>query len=247
MRRSRAAVLAAILAAACASTTTGRRAASPPDPAAPERAADDAALAAAAAELAPLEEHFAAVAGGRFLGGAMLLEDAARLVQEAGPGIRHAYLFRVGSQGDRRVPIPALYGDRVAGAALLDALGLRAELDAAAGRLAIRRGSDTAEFGLRDGVAAASFVVAAASGRGTPWTLPLAVSPGFAGTAIVSREDAASLGLALSEIPGEATLVEGLTGRPVPHRRALCRVSFPFGEDAAAPAPSALVEVLFPK
>ena len=247
MRGSRAAVLAAILAAACASAPSGRRAASPPDPAAPERAADDAALVAAAAELAPLEDHFAAAAGGRFLGGAVLLEDAVRLVQEAGPGIRHAYLFRVGSQGDRRVPIPALYGDRVAGAALLDALGLRAEFDAAAGRISIRRVEAVAAFSLREGVAAAPFVVAAASGRGTPWTLPLAVSPGFAGTAIVSREDAASLGLALSEIPGEATLVEGLTGRPVPHRRALCRVSFPFPDDAAAPAPSALVEVLFPK
>ena len=64
------------------------------------------------------------------------------------------------------------------------------------------------------------------SGRGTPWTLPLVVSPDYPGAAIVSGEDAASLGLALSEIPGEASLVEALTGRAVPHRRALCRVTF---------------------
>ena len=93
----------------------------------------------------------------------------------------------------------------------------------------------------------AGFLVAPASGRGTPWTLPLVVSPDYPGAAIVSGEDAASLGLALSEIPGEASLVEALTGRAVPHRRALCRVTFPFPGDDAARSPSAIVEVLFPK
>jgi hypothetical protein len=247
MRRSRTAAVAAaaLLIAACSSMAPRRGTAPRPDPAAPARAADDAALVAAAAELAPLEDHFAAVAGGRFLGGAMLLQDAAALVPSA--GTTHAYLFVVGTQGDRRIGIPARYAERVAGAGLLDALGIRAEFDGAAGTLTVRRGDAAAAFTLTDGVAAAGFVVSPASGRGTPWTLPLVVSPDYPGGAIVSAEDAASLGLALSEIPGEVALVEALTGRVAPHRRALCRVSFPFPGDDAARSPSAIVEVLFPK
>ena len=153
----------------------------------------------------------------------------------------------MGTQGDRRIPIPARYAERVAGAGLLDALGLRAEIDGAAGTLTVGRGDAAAAFTLTGGVAAAGFLVAPASGRGTPWTLPLVVSPDYPGAVIVSGEDAASLGLALSEIPGEASLVEALTGRAVPHRRALCRVTFPFPGDDAARSPSAIVEVLFPK
>jgi len=236
-----AAIPAALLLSACAAAAPGGRS----DPAASARAADDAALAAASAELAPLEDHFVAVAGGRFLGGAMLLEDAARLLEEAGPAPAHAYLFLAGSEGDRRVPIPALYGERVAGAALLDALGLTAEVAPGEGTLTLRRGGDAASFALAEGRAAATFLVEPASGRGTPWRLPLAVSPEFGGTALLSREDAGALSLALSEIPGEASLVEALTGRAIPCRRALCRVSFEFPGDGARA--TAVVGVLHPR
>jgi hypothetical protein len=240
--------LAAVLAlAACASVSRPAAPAAAPDPAASARAADDAALADAAAELAPLQEHFAAVAGGRFLGATMLVEDAARLLEGAGPAPGHAYLFLAGTEGNLRVPIPALFGDRVAGRGLLDALGLTASLDPDAGTLTLRRGADAAAFVLKDGIAAANFVVAPASGRGKPWQLPLAVAPEFSATALVSRADAAALGLVLSEIPGEASLVEALTGRSIPCRRALCRVTFPFPGEGAGPPATALLEVLFPK
>jgi hypothetical protein len=244
-RAAAAALLAAAL-ASCASVAGGARAPARPDPADPDRRADEAALSAAAAELAPFEDHFVAVAGGRFLGGAMLREDAAGLLDEAGPGLRHAFFFLGGTEGERRVPTPALFGERFAGSALLDALGLRASLDAGARALELRRGAEVAAFALTDGVAAAAFLVEPASGLGARWRLPLVVATGFPGTALVSRDDADGLGLALSEIPGEASLVEALTGRPVPCRRALCRVSFEFPGSEAPPA-TALVEVLFPR
>lgn len=234
---------AGLLLAACAAAAPGTRV----DPAAGARAADDAALSSASADLAPLEDHFVAVAGGRFLGGAMLLEDANSLLDGAGPAPAHAYLFVAGTEGDRRVPIPALFGDRVAGSALLDALGLRAERAPGEGTLTLRRGEDAAAFALAGGVAAATFLIEPASGRGTRWRLPLAVSPEFGGTALLSREDAAAMGLALSEIPGEASLVEALTGRAIPCRRALCRVSFEFTGDDAGPRATTVVGILYPR
>ena len=232
---------AALLASACASV----HGAPAVDPAAADRAADDAALEAAAADLAPLEDHFVTLAGGGFLGAALLLEDAARFLE--GRPEAHAYLFVRGTEGDRRVPTPALYGPRVAGAGLLGALGLEAVHDPAEGTLTLRRGEAARTFRTGGGAAAATFLLEPASGLGRALEIDLVVAPGFGGTVLVSPEDAAALGLALSEIPGTAVVSEVLSGRTVPCRRALCRVSLEGLDEEPGLRASALVEVLFPR
>ncbi len=235
--------LLALLLASCAAAPAG----APVDPAAAARAQDDAALASAAADLAPLEDHFVAVAGGDFLGGAMLREDAARLLDgRAGAG-DHAYFFVQGSQGDRRVPLPAIYGPRVAGNALLQELGLRSTFDPEGGVLTLSRGGSVRTFRTAGGPAAAVFTVEPASGLGPAVPLDFVVASGFAGTALVSREDAAVAGLARSEIPGTATLAEVLTGRTVPCRRALAKVTLDGFDGDPEARVSAVVEVVFPR
>jgi hypothetical protein len=241
---TRAATLtAALLLAACAAPHD----ASGEDPARDARPADDAALEAAAAELAPFEDHFVAFSGGRFLGGAMLLEDAAALIAANGAEPSHAYLFVLGSEGDRRVPLPARYGPRVAGNGLLQALGLAFTFDPEAGTLTLSKDGEVRTFQTGSGAAAATFTVEPASGLGTPVPLEFVVSSAFAGTAIVAREDAVAAGLARSEIPGTVQLAESLTGRTTPCRRALARVTLAGFDDRPDVRVSAIVEVLFPR
>ncbi len=211
------------------------------------RAADDAALAGARASLAPMEGHTIAVAGGKVLGGAMLLEDAARLLREAPGGAAHAYLFTLGSEGDRAESVTGLYGPRIAGAGLLAALGIEVTVDAPAGLLTMGRGSASRTFPFEEGRVVARLTVEPASGLGTPRELTFLVSTGSPVTALVSREDAESLGLALSEVPGEAALRETLRGTTLPCRRALCRVTLEKLNDNPLLRASALVEVLFPR
>jgi hypothetical protein len=236
---------AALLLAACASVPSA-----PPaeDQAGPARAADDAALAAAAAaDLAPLEDHFVAIAGGEFLGGSMLREDATRLFDGRAGAALHAYFFIQGSQGDRRVSLPALYGPRVAGSALLQALGLQAAFDPGEGLLTLSRGGTSRSYRTGGGPAAAAFIVEAASGLGEPLRVDLVVASGFAGTALVSAADAEAAGLHRSEIPGAATVAELMTGRTGAYRRALARVSLADPEGRPDSSVAALVEVLFPR
>ena len=239
--RRAAALLASLLVAACSSLPAGP----PPDPAAPARAADDAALEEAAPSLGPMEEHYVAFAGGKYLGGAMVLEDAARLLEGAAGAREHAYLFAAGEQGARQASLPALYGSRVAGGGLLAALGVRAAIDPSAGTLALSSATGSRTFPFREGAAVAEFRVAPASGLGEPATLEFVVSTAFAGTALVSREDARGAGLHRSEVPGAATVAEALTGRPHPYRRALARVALEGPPGSPAPLASALVEVWF--
>jgi hypothetical protein len=233
-------LLLALLAAGCASAAAAPR----EDPAAPARAADDAALAAAAADLGPLEDHYVAVAGGRFLGGAMLLEDAASLL--AGEG-SHAYLFVQGSQGERRVPIPALYGPRIAGNGLMEALGLKSSYDPTSFSVVVTSGDRSRAFPMGGGAATAWFTVAPASGLAPPVEVEFVLSPGFAGTAVVATEDADAAGLRLSEVPGTAVITELLTGRTVPCRRALARITLEGFDGEPDTKVSAVVEVLFPR
>jgi hypothetical protein len=211
------------------------------------RAADDAALEAAAADLPPLEDHFVAVAGGGLLGGSMLREDAARLLEGREGASDHAYFFVQGSQGERRVALPALYGPRVAGNGLLEALGLRASFDPAQGILTLSRGEASRTYRTGSGPAAAAFTVEAASGLGEPLRVDLVVASGFAGTALVSAADADAAGLHRSEIPGTATVAELMTGRTQPFRRALARVSLADAEGRPDPSFSTVAEVLFPR
>jgi len=243
MRTRAATLFASLLLAGCAAT--------PPAPeenyVAEWRAVDDAALEAAAADLAPFEDHFVAFAGGTFLGGAMLLEDAAALVAAGGAESSHAYLFVLGSQGDRRVPLPARYGPRVAGNGLLAALGLAMTFDPEAGTLTLTKDGQTRTFRTGSGAAAATFTVEPASGLGSPVELEFVVSSAFSGTAIVAAEDAAAAGLARSEIPGTVQLAESMTGRTTPCRRALARVTLAGFDDRPDVRVSAIVEVLFPK
>jgi hypothetical protein len=232
-----------LLLASCAAAP----AAAPGDSAAAARILDDAALESAAADLAPLEDHFVAVAGGELLGGTMLREDAARLLEGRAGSDAHAYFFVQGSQGDRRVPLPAIYGPRVAGNGLLQALGLKSTFDPAEGVLTLSRGGSVRTFRTAGGPAAATFTVEPASGLGAAVAVDLVVASGFSGTALVSREDAAGAGLARSEIPGAAVLAEVLTGRTVPCRRALARVTLEGFDGDPEARVSAVVEVLFPR
>jgi hypothetical protein len=215
--------------------------------AAPARAADDQALADSAADLATFEDHFIAVAGGRFLGGAMLREDAANLLAGVPGADAHAYLFLQGSQGERRVAMPALYGPRVAGNGLLAALGLKAAFDPTTGELTLTSGDRRRAFTSADGSAVAWFTVEPASGLGAPVDVEFVVASGFAGTALVAGVDADAAGLVLSEIPGVAQVTELMTGRVVPCRRALARVTLVGFDGEPDARVSALVEVLFPK
>jgi len=242
--RPAAPALLSLLLAACASVQGA-----PPaeDAAAPARERDDAALEAAAADVAPLEDHFVAVAGGELLGGAMLREDAARLLDGRPGAADHAYFFLQGTQGERRVSLPALYGPRVAGNALLGALGLKAVFDPGEGVLTLNRGETVRTFRTGGGPASATFTVEPASGLGPAIPVEMVVASGFAGTALVSREDAGAAGLARSEIPGAATVAEVLSGRTIPCRRALARVSLADPDGHPDPRLSAVVEVLFPR
>lgn len=239
----RIALLLALLAGGCSIA----RANSGEDPAGPAREADDAALAAAKDDLVPLEDHFVAVAGGRFLGGAMLREDAASLLAGAPGAGAHAYFFLNGTQGERRVSLPALYGPRVAGNGLLAALGLKAAFDPATGESTFSSGDRVRTFRSEGGAATARFTVEPASGLGAPADLEFVVATGFSGTALLAREDAAAAGLALSEIPGIAALAELMSGRTVPCRRALGRVTLSGFDGDPDARVSALVEVLFPR
>ncbi len=240
----------AVLLAACAAAPESPR--SPAEERSPEavaaaRARDDVALAAAAADLAPLEDHFVAVAGGRFLGGAQLLEDATRLLSAGARGAPHAYFFVAGQQGDRSLTLPALYGPRVAGGGLFSALGLKMLFDPGKGVVEVEQGRNRRTFPFRENRATAFFTVEAASGLGFRRSIEFVASTGFAGTAVLSREDGEALGLERSEIPGEASLTESLTGRSIPCRRALARVALEPDRGDAIPPSAVLVEVLFPR
>ncbi len=239
----RSALLLALLAAGCSSS----RAAPREDRAAPSRAADDAALAESKADLPALEDHFVAVAGGRLLGGTMLREDAANLLAGAPGADAHAYLFLRGTEGERRAALPALYGPRVAGNALLAALGLKAAFDPGTGILTLTSGDRVREFTSESGSAVAWFTVEPASGLGAPVDVEFVVASGFAGTALLSAEDADAAGLVLSEIPGIALVTETMTGRVVPCRRALARVTLAGFDGEPDVRASAIVEVLFPR
>ena len=239
----RSALLLALLASGCASAGAPAR----ESRAAPARAADDAALEAAKGEFPNLEDHWVAVAGGAFLGGTLLREDAAALLAGAPGSSDHGYLFRLGTQGDRTITMPALYGPRVAGNGLLAALGLKAAFDPAKGVLTLGAGEHRRDFASADGSAVAWFTVEPASGLGAPVEVEFVVSTGFAGTALVSAADADAAGLVLSEIPGLASLMELVTGRVVPCRRALCRVTLEGFDHEPEARASAVVEVLFPR
>lgn len=217
------------------------------DLAGPARAADDGALAAAKADLLPLEDHFVAVAGGQFLGGTMLREDAASLLTGTPGADAHAYLFLNGTQGERQVALPALYGPRVAGNGLLAALGLRSTFDPATGELTLVSWDRVRAFTAEGGAAVAWFTIEPASGLGAPVDVEFVVAPGFAGTALVSADDADAAGLVLSEIPGIAQVTELMTGRVVPCRRALARVTLVGFDGEPEVRVSAIVEVLFPR
>ena len=195
--------------------------------AAPARAADDRALEDSAADLATFEDHFVAVAGGRFLGGAQLREDAANLLAGAPGADAHAYLF--------------------AGNGLLAALGLKSAFDPATGELTLTSGDRRRAFTSADGSAVAWFTVEPASGLGVPVDVEFVVASGFAGTALVAGVDADAAGLVLSEIPGVAQVTELMTGRVVSCRRALARVTLVGFDGEPDARVSALVEVLFPK
>ncbi len=233
--------LGVALVAGCASAQAPRPA--PPAEAAPlrsARTADEAALAAAGDRLGFLQDHFVAVAGGAFLGGSMLLEDAARLVAAAPPPLEHAFLFRAGEEGDRSWSLPALYaGAGVGGNGLLRALGLSLEYDPASGDVVLRSGLRAARFRSEDRSCRATFLVAPASGRAPARAISLVLSSGFAETAFLAGDDVAALAPETCEIPGQATMVESMTGRRLDGRRALVRVEVP---DAGV---AALVDVMY--
>jgi len=213
----------------------------------PARVADDAAMDASMADLVPLEDHFVAVAGGQFLGGAMLREDTVSLLAGAPGADAHAYLFLNGTQGERRVALPALYGPRVAGNGLLAALGLKSTYDPGTGELTLASGDRVRAFATGGGAATAWFTIEPASGLGAPVDVEFVVAPGFAGTALVSADDADAAGLVLSEIPGVAVVTELMTGRVVNCRRALVRVTLAGFDGEPDARVTALVEVLFPR
>ena len=239
-------LLAAALPLGCASLPAEPPGPSRADPA-EARKADDAALAADRESLAPLEGHFAAAAGGKTIGGTMLMEDTVRLLHEAAPRPDHAYLFALGTEGDREEGIPALYGPRVAGNGLLAALGVAATVDPGAGTVTLGRGGTARTFRFQGGAAKASFSVEPASGFGEAREISFVVSSGWAGTALVSSADADEMGLALSEIPGEVTLTEIVSGRVLHCRRALCRVTLERMNDNPVLRAAAVVEVLYPR
>lgn len=199
-----------------------------PAPAADPRAADDAALAAAASSLEPLEGHFLAVSGGKVIGGTLLREDTARLLRAAaGPAPAHAYFFLLGTGGDRRESLPALYADRLAGDGLLAALGLPLPPEGSAAPVRV--------------------TLEPASGLGTGAALELVHARGWRGGAILGEGDAAALGLARSGIPGTVEVVELLSGRSRLYRRALVRAAAVPGPGESAPRPPVLLEVLYPR
>jgi len=205
------------------------------------RGGDDFALSEGRDRVAMMEDHFVAVAGGRILGGTMLLEDTARLVSSLDPAPLHAYLFRAGEQGDREESMPILYGKRVAGNGLLAALGVKATWDPGEKVLTLSRGDLSKAYAAQEGSAAASFLFRSASGAGPSRFLECVVASGYAGNALLDAENAALSGLGLSEIPGNVRLAEAYTGRVLECRRALARVEIP--ERGAG----AIVEVICPR
>jgi hypothetical protein len=243
----------ALLLAACAATPgTPRPPEGPPDPAAEAvaaaRARDDAALRDAAADLAPLESHYVAVADGRLLGGAMLVEDAARLLLSAPGGLAHAYFFTRGTEGDDRATVPALYGPCILGDLLLEDIGVEAaEFDAAAGTLVLSRGGARRTFRVGERGATVVLSVEPASGLGARRAVEFLFAKEFGRTALLSRDAAAAAGLERSEIPGRVDVVEAMSGRQVPCRRALARLSLEGEAPGGPPLAAGIVEVLFPR
>jgi hypothetical protein len=115
------------------------------------------------------------------------------------------------------------------------------------GTLVLASGERTRTFRTEGGSVAAAFLLGPVIGEGEPVAVDLVVSTGFGGTAVVAAADAARAGLARSEIPGTAVLAEAMSGRTVPCRRALARVSLAGWDDEPEARPSAVVEILFPR
>jgi hypothetical protein len=162
------------------------------------------------------------------IGGTLLREDTVHLLRAAaGPAPTHAYFFLLGTEGDRRESLPALYADRLAGDGLLEALGLPLPPEGA--------------------TAPVRTTLEPASGLGNGVALELLHARGWRGGALLGEGDAAALGLHRSEIPGTVEVVELLSGRSRLYRRALVRAAAAPGAGESAPRPAVLLEVLYPR
>jgi hypothetical protein len=200
--------------------------------AAARRASDDA-LATWAHRLGPLEGHWVAVAGARMLGGTLLAEDAARDLAAAAPPPGHAYFFVAGTEGPATAEVAGLWSRDLAGAGLLAALGLEMEYSPGDGVVVLSRGGLRQEFRSEDGACRVKVLVRAASGLGPAREVDVVLSTGAAAGLVLAAESGAALALHLSEVPGDALVHEGVSGRAFAARRASVRVEIP-GIGAAA-------------